>query len=205
MQKHPIVLALIVGLMSCASPAGVPGVPPGARGHWEVYKDYRTYRWERRLESGCASWVVIDGDAEQGAEVSLSVDRANCRDGRGVAYNTYMDHLVFRNYWQRTHDRWWTSENGEITGYAPCPHALPEGEISHMRAVAQEANARATTDAERRTLTRVDELLSRTNGAALASGHEGCTDLPLTLGAGVDRRQDTWNGTSRPMPPARGG
>ena len=208
MPKHPVTLALValsLGLMGCASAAGVPGVPPDASARWDMYSGYKTYRWERTLQTGCASWVMTDLDLMgQIAAVHLSEGPANCDDGPGVAYQTPTDYLVFKNYWP-----WPLGQsvvavaNGEITGYLPCPHALSPEQIGRLRAVAQEANARATTDAERRTLTRIDQLLAATDGGALASGQQGCTDLPLTIDAGVDRTQDTWRGTQRVARPVQ--
>lgn len=207
MTKHAVLLALLISLADCASPIGVPGVPHDAHGRWEAYVGYSTFEWQRRLQSGCASWVVtkLDTAVDGGAEVNLSTDPANCEDGPGVSYDTDADYLVFKNYWPWPMDQSFVifDQHGNGAGYRPCPHTLSPEQIAQMRAVAQEANTGATTDAERRTLRRVDQLLAATDGAALASGQFGCTDLPTSIDAGVDRREDTWRGNQRPIPPAR--
>jgi hypothetical protein len=126
---------------------------------------------------------------ERWAEVLLVVD-VKCdesRDelyleGRGLTYLTFTDQLVFQGYWpwssQDFHDVMEFDSKGMISNIRPCPHMLTFEQLQAMRVVAQEALAEATTDAERRVMARIDELLAATDGAALSSAQLGCTNLP---------------------------
>jgi hypothetical protein len=115
-----------------------------------------------------------------------------------VSYSSVSDFLVFKDYWTWTQDEYGNlmvfDSEGMISEIRPCPHMLPTEQISALRVLAQEALAEATTDAERRVLARVDERLAATDGAALASGQEGCTDLPPDWYRASSHReeQDPW-------------
>jgi hypothetical protein len=193
---------VLLGLISCA-PARPTGIPDEANARWSLKGDW-TWTWERTLPSGCAAWMAKD----RWAAVQLIVesrcegDRNEGRlDGRGASYFSVEDHLVFIGYWP------WTQEDhfnlivfdneGMISDVLPCPHVLPPEQIGDLQLVAQEALAEATTDAERRMLVRVAERLAATNGAELASGQSGCTDLPPDRHETPLERQDPWTAGDR--------
>lgn len=192
-------LTLALGVTSCARPSGVP---PDASTSYDWYNNGFTYRWERTSPVGCATWMATDSYAV----VELSVVSTDCDGGPGLEYFTVQDFLVFQNYWpwplgQPTY----TFDNeGMINGVLPCPHSLSASQIEQLRAVAQEASAQATTEAERRTLTRVDHLLAETDGASLSSWQLGCIDIPADADPSPARREDTWAGRVRPPHPITG-
>ena len=140
--------------------------------------------WNRTLETGCAAWMAN----ERWAYVRL-VTGQTCeerRNGgyvsdRGASYTSFEDHLVFFGYWPWTRDIYYdllVFEDGMITDVLPCPNVLPKTDIDQLRWVAQLAISAATTDAERRVVSRLDERLANMDGAALQSTQSGCSDLP---------------------------
>jgi hypothetical protein len=117
-------------------------------------------------------------------------------DGRGVGYFSSSDFLTFRGYWPWTQDEYFDliefDSEGMISHIRPCPHSLSPKQLDELRALAQAALGAATTNAERRMVNRVVERLAGTNGAALASGQGGCTDLPPDWYFGAHPRQNPW-------------
>lgn len=192
-------LAFSLVLAACARP---PGVPTNASTEWDWYNTHFTYRWQRTSELGCATWMATDGYAV----VQLSVDPADCEQGRGLRYFTVQDFLVFRNYWPWPMDQptYTFDDRGMINGVLSCPYSLSQGQIDQLRIVTQGAKVQATTDAERRTLARVDHLLSETDGAALSSWQLGCIDIPADAEPWPTRREDTWANRARPPHPITG-
>lgn len=189
-------LVLSLALVGCARPSGVP---TSASTEWDWYNTHFTYRWQRTFEAGCATWTATD----RYAIVRLSIDPTDCNNGRGLEYFTVQDFIVFKSYWawpinQPTYT---FDDEGMINGVLPCPHSLSPAQIDQLRTVTQAANAEATTDAEKRTLARVDLLLSETNGAALSSAQEGCIDIPADAEPWPARREDTWSNRARPPHP----
>ena len=152
-------------------------------------KDNYVWKWTQSLPSGCVAWMA----KADWAAVELSVDRRQCEDGPGLAYDTIEDYLLFRNYWPWPLDQPFVTfdSHGMVKDFLPCPHALTEKQIGAMRAVAHEALASAATEPERRTLGRIDERLAATRGAALASRQSGCADLSLS-GADEPAHVDRW-------------
>lgn len=183
LQKSLAVLALCFGLIACATPEHVPSNANVAFDP-TTYSG-RTYTWRRTVEHGCAALSAHDS----ALVVRLIVDPARCRgrirtndrcDECGPGFVYYGDNYAFfQNYWP------WTSDdmingvifdsNGMGIGVQPCPHALSPEQLERLRLVAGEVLARATTDAERRTLERVSQILAATNGADLVSGQHGCS------------------------------
>lgn len=107
-----------------------------------------------------------------------------------------MDHLVFMGYWTWTPEEYFGliefDSEGMISRIRPCPHSLTPEQLNELRTLGGEALDAATTDAERRVLTRIGERLAATNGTALASGQQGCTDMPPDWHQGAIQRQDPW-------------
>ena len=194
-KKSIALLALCAGLAACAPPS----VPSGASTSYDWYNGHFTYTWRRTLPTGCAVWMTTD----RWADVQLIVD-SRCEgrreegylDGRGVGYFSSSDFLTFRGYWPWTQDEYFDliefDSEGMISHIRPCPHSLSPEQLAELRALVQEALEAATTDAERRMLNRVVERLAATNGAALASGQGGCTDLPSDWYQGAHPRQNPW-------------
>lgn len=192
-----IVVPFLVGGLSGCAPAGIPA---GASRHWDLKSSFY-WTWTRSSDHGCSAWMAKDS----WATVQLIVE-SECEgrrdlgylEGRGVSYSSVSDFLVFKDYWPWTQHEYHNlivyDSEGMTSEIRPCPHVLPPEQISALRVLAQEALAEATTDAERRVLARVDERLAATDGAALASGQEGCTDLPPDrYGASSQREeQDPW-------------
>jgi hypothetical protein len=183
LQKSIAALVLCLGLVCCASPAGVP---QGANVEFDhLARSGLEWSWQRRVEHGCADFSTSDGSM---AAVRLSVDPAQCGVGgrtleacegcgRGLIFFAE-NYMFFQNYWPWTRE---DSANGPIfnsngmwIANRPCPHSLSPEQLATVRAVAREALAEATTDLERRTLERIDQILAATNGAALGSGQHGC-------------------------------
>ncbi len=171
--------------LTCCAPAPPPGVPVGADvDDWDPLTS-RTWSWKRTLQSGCVTWRAN----ERWASVQLVLD-SRCEGwrgegrlpGRGVSYRSYSDYLVFREYWPWTQqmysDLFVYDNKGMIRYVGPCPHALSPEQLGGLRLIAQEALAAATTDRERRVVARINERLAMTNGTALESEQEGCTDEP---------------------------
>lgn len=157
---------------------------------------YRT--WTRRLEGGCAAWMA----KEAWANFQLLTD-LQCEEweptrigGRGVIYPSVADHLIFLGYWSWSQGEYFDliefDNEGAISEIRPCPHALSQLEIDAMHTLVREALDGATTDAEKRVLARVDERLAATDGAALASGQMGCTDLRPNWHRIALPRADPW-------------
>ncbi len=197
LKKAMALLALCVGLASCAPP--LPGVPAGASTSFDWYNGHFTYAWHRVLRTGCVAWKAT----ENWADVQLIVgSRCEGRgeerrlDGRGVGYFSSSDFLVFRGYWPWTQDEYSNliefDNRGMVSRIRPCPHSLSLEQVNELRALAQEALDAATTGAERRMMTRVSERLAETNGATLASGQEGCTDLPPDWYRGSYPQRNPW-------------
>jgi hypothetical protein len=117
-------------------------------------------------------------------------------DGQGVSYFSNEDFLVFHGYWPWTEDEYFHlieyDSKGMTSRILPCPHSLSPEQLGELRALAQEALGAGTTDAERRMMTRASERLAATNGTTLASGQEGCTDLPSDWYRGSFPQQDPW-------------
>jgi hypothetical protein len=137
------------------------------------------------------------------ANVQLAVD-SQCEGrraerylaGHGVTYSSISDYLAFRGYWPWTQAEYFElmvfDSEGMISDIRPCPHTLSPEQINALEVLAQEALAAATTDGERRVLARVSERLAAANGEALASGQEGCTDMPPDWHNASIQRQDPW-------------
>lgn len=186
-----------IGLASCA-PAPPVGIPRGAHAAWSLKGDW-TWTWTRTLPSGCVAWMAKD----RWASVQLALD-SRCEeerdegrlDGRGVSYFSSSDFLVFYGYWPWTQEEYHSlieyDAEGMTSHIRPCPHSLAPEQLHELRALAQGALDAATTDGERRMLTRIAERLAATDGAALASGQSGCTDLPPDWYRGARPRQNPW-------------
>jgi hypothetical protein len=184
-RKSIAALFLLITLASCATPAHVP---PGASVGLGI-KDGSLWRWTRRVEHGCASWEA-GTTVRNWYLVRLSVDRSHCREGPGLSYQAFadapfpsdggLDRITFVNYWpwtpqDQSNGRIFDS-NGMWIGVRPCPHTLSPEQIAALRVVAQEARARARNESEARTLDDIDQRLAATDGAALKSGQDGCTN-----------------------------
>jgi len=186
--KQCAALALCLGLLCCAAPAGVPR---GANVEFDLKAGPSglEWNWQRRVAHGCVDFTAADqGLTETSHVVRLSVDPARCggsertfvgceRCGPGLWF-AGEEYMFFQNYWPWTRE---DSSNGPIfdsngmwIANRPCPHALSPEQLAQLRLVANEALAQATTDLERRTLERIDRVLAATNGAALESGQHGC-------------------------------
>jgi hypothetical protein len=181
-------IALVVTLVGCERPTGVPS---NASSSYDWYNNHFTYEWRSRSQAGCASWMATASYAV----VELSVDPTDCENGPGLSYFTVLDFLVFQGYWPWPINQPTVTldSNGMINGVLPCPHSLTTEQIAEIRAVVREVSDQATTDGERRTLMRVDELLSQTNGEALSSHQTGCTDMPVDVYPWPARTEDTWS------------
>jgi hypothetical protein len=194
--RQPIAhFVLCLVLIGCAPPASVPR---DAATSYDWYNGHFTYTWRRPVRSGCALWMAT----ERWADVRLLVE-SRCEEleerfleGRGVTYFSPADHLIFRGYWS------WTSEDyldlmefdseGMISRIRACPHSLTSEQLNELRSLVRETLSGATTDAERRVLNRISERLAATNGNALSSGQQGCTDLPPDWYRGSYPEQDPW-------------
>lgn len=166
-------------LTSCA-PQRPSGVPKEAEAAWSLKGDW-TWTWKRALSSGCVAWMAKDS----WASVQLVVD-SNCEDkrgdgyldGRGISYFSFQDYLVFRACWPWTPQDWSDlivfDDEGMISNILECPHVLSKEHIIELRLIAAQALAKATTDAEKRLLARIDQRLAATDGGALSSGQAGC-------------------------------
>lgn len=186
-----------IGLTSCAPPPPA-GVPRGAHAEWSLKGDW-TWTWEHTLTSGCVTWMAKD----RWADVQLVLD-SRCEgqrgdgylDGRGISYFSSSDFLVFHGFWPWTQEEYFDlieyDSEGMTSHIRPCPHSLAREQLDQLRALAQAALDAATTDGERRMLTRVGERLAATDGTALASGQGGCTDLPPDWYRGAHPKQNPW-------------
>lgn len=197
-RSKSFVLMTVLTALPCCAPAPPAGIPNGADAE-QTLKGGWIWRWERTLQLGCAAWIA----KESWANVRLVVDsgckelhREGSADVRGVSYSSVSDHLIFQGYWpwkEGDHfDLMVFDDAGMISDIHSCPHAISPEQIDALRSIAQEALAEAETDAERRVLTRIDGRLAATNGAALASGQAGCTDLPPGWGRTPVQRTDPW-------------
>lgn len=182
-------LAIVCLLLLCAaqSSCAPPGVPFGATVRWGLKSDFY-WTWTWHLERGCVAWSA----KERYASVLLLVD-SRCEGKRvlsyapssGISYLTFADEVVFLRYWPE----------GESYGGNPCPHSISEAQIAELRSLTSDALERATTEAQRRVLRRIDERLSVVNGGALMSTHGGwCSDLTQQdWDPGPERaRADAW-------------
>jgi hypothetical protein len=170
-------LALLT-LAACAAPVGLPNDATYDFG----WKGLNTWTWRRTLPHGCVIWNVAgaDGWAVLSADVSLCSVRDRDSITQAVArYNTITDELEF-NYWPRTlpspslvmfdsHGR----RIGDI-----CPYTLTHEQLREVRVVVQEALTEARTDIERRSLGRIGDILSTTDGARLEVVERGCASRP---------------------------
>lgn len=188
-------LVLCCAVLSGCSP---PGIPFGASVHWDLKSGFY-WTWTRRLEHGCTTWMAKD----HWANVQLILDspcegeRANgYLDGQGLTYFSVSDYLAFRGYWPWTQEEYFNlmvfDDAGMISDIRPCPHALSPEQLDALEVLAHEALREAKTDGEIRVLARVAERLAVTDGAALASGQEGCTDMPPDWHGASIQRQDPW-------------
>ena len=179
----------IVGLLLlCAvqSSCAPPGVPFGATVRWSLKSDFY-WTWTWRLERGCVAWSA----KESYAHVWL-LPGSRCEGERensyapsaGISYFTVTDEIVFVRYWPE----------GESYGGNPCPHAISEAQIAELRNLTSEAIGRATTQAQRRVLRRVDERRAAVNGGALMTNGGWCSDLTQQdWDPGLERvRIDAW-------------
>ena len=164
-------IIMMLALAGCARP---PGVPQSASFEMNAEGD-SGWRWKRTLRSGCLEWLAD----ENLASVQLSTNPNDCEGGKGLSYVTVEHGVTFRNYWSWTPEEYDKliifNNSGMVVGTRPCPHTLPKKEIETLRAVLAEALGQVITDAERRSLRRVDYLLTLTDGAALGSYQAGCT------------------------------
>ena len=139
------------------------GVLPVASAEYD-FKSGTTWRWERPIVGGCLAWMA----ERDWADVVVSTDASNCRNGPGVGYFTSSDELVFRGYWPRP-----AAYGGE-----PCPVALSPAQIARLRELIRTADMASFTAAERAVLRRIDERLAAVDGAALTTDASGwCNDL----------------------------
>ena len=198
-KSPPSVLLIMacISLISCAPPAPA-GVPRGAHAAWSLKGDW-TWTWKRALGEGCVAWMAKDS----WADVQLILD-SRCEgergegllDGRGISYFSSSDFLVFHEFWpwsqEEYHDLIEYDGEGMTRHIGPCPHSLEPEKLDQLRALAQAALDAATTDGERRMLTRVVERLAATDGTALASGQSGCTDLPPDWYREERQRENPW-------------
>jgi hypothetical protein len=184
-KKSIALLVLCLGIVSCAA----PGAPLGANTEFNPLigpTGSLVSSWQRRVEHGCADFSANNG----AMTVRIAVDPARCDGGPrrsgiycttcgpGIFYQ-HDDSVVVQNYWP------WSAldgivfdSNGAATGMGPCPHSLSSEQLAQLRAVVSEVIARATTDAERSTLRRLDQILATTSGSSLGSAQYGCT-LPV--------------------------
>jgi hypothetical protein len=194
-----ITMLLCLSVVACAAP---PGVPQEAK-YSRDWMDDQFWTWRDTVPHGCVIWdAVVVGGGTPGVSIALSADIEKCAtDGPhhsfeatapGVTYSTSADDLTFRNYWP-----WSEAESasgirydnrGMMIDTGACPHSLSTEQLGALRVVAQEAMAHTTTEQERRTLTRVDQLLAITDGAVLKSGQTGCY-----AERGALPRQDPWS------------
>lgn len=186
-----------ISLTSCAPPAPA-GVPRGAHAAWSLKGNW-TWTWTQALDSGCVAWIAKD----RWAVVQLILD-SRCEgdrgeglwDGRGISYFSSSDFLVFHEFWPWSQEQYFDlieyDSEGMTSHIRPCPHSLAPGELIQLRTLAQTALDAATTEGERRMLTRVVERLAATDGTALASGQGGCTDLPPDWYRGERPRENPW-------------
>lgn len=191
MLKKVVALIFCAALASCST----PGVPSTAGVELNPI-DGPIRHWRRNVEHGCVNWSAT----ENWAMVELSVDSTRCEGAPGLSYHTSADYLAFRNYGPQTDlaDLVTQDSNGRIS-FAPCSFSLSADQLETLRTVAREGLARSSTDAERRTLTRIDHLLAATNGAALTSDQQGCTGR-FNPGANIVR-EDAWTNTGEAVVP----
>jgi hypothetical protein len=190
-------LALCAELANCAPP--LPGVPSTASTSYDWYNGHFTYAWRRILRSGCAAWIATENwaDVQLVAGSRCDVQGEETRlDGQGISYLSVSDFLIFHGYWPWTEDEYSHlieyDSRGMTSRILPCPHSLSAEQLSELRALSRDALGAATTDAERRVMARVSERLAATNGMTLASGQEGCTDLPPDWYRRSFPRHDPW-------------
>jgi hypothetical protein len=194
-------LVLVCLGLGCCAPARPPGVPNGADAEWSLKGDW-AWSWERTLHSGCAAWRAKDSYAHVQLVVDVQCEgqRLGYLTGRGISYLSFSDHIVFNGYWPWTQEEYFNlmvfDSEGMISDIRPCPHVLSAEDLGELRVITQEALAAATTEGERRVLTRIDERLAVTNGAALASGQSGCTDLPPNWHNMPMQGHDSWRSPS---------
>ena len=187
-----IILVVSAALSSCAPSS----IPSGASVHWGV--DNGSYwTWTQTVKHGCAAWMA----EESYATVQLLVN-GRCdgkpwidrRAGRGLSYLSFEDRLIFQGYWPWTEDdhveRMVFDRRGTLKSVRPCGYSLSATQISGVNIVAHEAYNQAQTDAEKRVLARVMQRLAVVGNKALASGQEGCKDLPANQGSPAVR--DVW-------------
>ncbi len=186
-KLYPLLcLALYAGLFACAPAPS--DIPRDASRSWSLKSDF-TWTWSADFEHGCVAWLA----KAEWAHVFLFVD-SQCagRDEpgflegkKGLSYSSTSDHLSFVGYWSWTSEMWSDmlefDEEGMLSGgnIHPCPYSLSQNQIDEIRIVATEALSTATTDGERRMLTRINDRLALTNGEALSSSQSGCTDESL--------------------------
>ena len=176
-------LTLLSLLILCAVQSGCspPAIPSGASMHWDL-KGGSSWTWVQQFEHGCVAWRATD----DWAEVDVQTD-SRCKTPRAwvdgtdprIHYFTATERIVFKGYWPF----------GEMySGPGPCPHQITESHIAELRVVANEALAEATTDGERRVLSRIVQRLSVLNGNALLNWQGWCSDAPQIDETG----QDVW-------------
>lgn len=200
-NSHPLlILAISAGLIGCTPTTS--DIPRDASRIWSLKSDF-TWSWSRNFEHGCVAWSAKEAWASVFVLVNSQCegrgDPGFLNGKKGLSYISVQDHLVFRGYWPWTSKMWSDmlefDDEGMLTGgnIHPCPYTLTQDQIEAMRVVATEALSAATTDGERRLLSRVMERLAVTNGEALSSSQQGCTDEPLdpTERASVDE-VDPW-------------
>lgn len=181
-----------------------PGVPTSAAASYDWKGSGMYWTWTRSFQHGCAAWMASDDYASVQLLVGSRCEgkrQTGYLRGRGLTHLSFEPHLTFRGYWPWS-DADHTAqivfdEKGMISSVRPCPYSLSEDQIAAMRLVADEAQAEAQTDAEKRVLKHVTERLSTLKGDRLASGQAGCTDFgPADRGSGR-QRPDAWTGRSR--------
>lgn len=183
MLKNSIVaLALCLVTLGCAS----PGVPAGASVEYNpTTRSGFTRSWRRTVDGGCANFNSEDG----ALAVRLSIDPtkcrgparadANCDDECGPGLLYFSDnYIVVQGFWPWTTDDMTNGmifdANGMWQGVRPCPHSLTPDQYAAMRHVAQGAVAQATTEPERQTLQRIDQVLAASTNVTMQSGQLGC-------------------------------
>lgn len=176
LHKSCAALAVCLALSACATPENVPS--NANVGFDPLTNSGRTYTWRHTVDGGCANFRASDGSQS----VRLIVDPtkchgairadASCNDecGPGLLYLTD-NYIVVQGFWSGNVSSAVPGGDSELLG--GCPNLTPE-QLTALRHVAQGAAVEARTDAERTTLTRIDQVLAASGRAPLRSGQFGC-------------------------------
>ena len=184
----------MMSLAGCA-PANVPST---ASPHWSL-KDGFYWTWSRPAVGGCVSWLATKEWASVQATLDIPCEKFERGGGahqRGLYYFTVLDDIDFKGYWP------WSAEicsqqivydnKGMIAEILPCPYRLSDDQIEELMTFIGEPQAKAFTDGEKRTLSRIKERLGQVKGDALSSSQFGCTDRARRDSGGHRMRFDAW-------------